>query len=107
FYVYSYYLLYRSLLSFPTRRSSDLAVAVAELLPVPTNVSMQFSLSFPLELSAAILFPTPAAAVIAFLGSADPREFRGEVPPLKRSEEHTSELQSRFYLVCLLLLVKK
>jgi diguanylate cyclase (GGDEF)-like protein len=59
------------------------AVAVAELLPVPTNVSMAFSLSFPLELSAAMLFPTPAAAAIAFVGSADPREFRGEVPPLK------------------------
>jgi diguanylate cyclase (GGDEF)-like protein len=59
------------------------AVAVAELLPVPTNVSMRFSLSFPLELSAAMLFPTPAAAAIAFLGSADPRELRGEIPPLK------------------------
>jgi diguanylate cyclase (GGDEF)-like protein len=59
------------------------AVAIAELLPVPTNVSMQFSLSFPLELSAAMLFPTPVAAAIAFFGSADPREFRGEVPPLK------------------------
>jgi diguanylate cyclase (GGDEF)-like protein len=59
------------------------AVAIAELLPVPTNVSMRFSLSFPLELSAAMLFPTPAAAAIAFLGSADPRELHGEVPPLK------------------------
>jgi hypothetical protein len=44
---------------------------------------MGFSLSFPLELSAALLFPTPTAAAIAFLGSADAREFRGEVPPLK------------------------
>jgi diguanylate cyclase (GGDEF)-like protein len=60
-----------------------IAVAVAELLPVPTNVSMRFSLSFPLELSAAMLFPTPAAAAIAFVGSTDPRELRGEVPPLK------------------------
>jgi diguanylate cyclase (GGDEF)-like protein len=60
-----------------------IAVAVAELLPVPTNVSMAFSLSFPLELSAAMLFPTPAAAAIAFVGSADPRELRAEVPPLK------------------------
>jgi diguanylate cyclase (GGDEF)-like protein len=59
------------------------AVMVAELLPVPTNVSMGFSLSFPLELSAAMLFPTPTAAAIAFLGSADAREFRGEIPPLK------------------------
>ena len=60
-----------------------IAVAVAELLPVPTKVSMAFSLSFPLELSAAMLFPTPAAAAIAFVGSADPRELRAEVPPLK------------------------
>jgi GGDEF domain-containing protein len=59
------------------------AVTVAEFLPVPTNVSMAFSLSFPLELSAAMLFPTPAAAAIAFVGSSEPREFRGEVPPLK------------------------
>ena len=36
------------------------AVTVAELMPVPTNVSMGFSLSFPLELSAALIFPMPA-----------------------------------------------
>src|SRR5439155_2205223 len=30
-----------------------------------------------------------------------------EVPPLERSEEHTSELQSRGHLVCRLLLEKK
>ena len=59
------------------------AVAVTELMPVPTNVSMPFSLSFPLELSAALIFPTPVAAAIAFVGSADSREFRGELPPLK------------------------
>src|SRR3712207_7381596 len=31
----------------------------------------------------------------------------GSVPALERSEEHTSELQSRQYLVCRLLLEKK
>src|SRR3712207_9417838 len=31
----------------------------------------------------------------------------GALSPLKRSEEHTSELQSRQYLVCRLLLEKK
>ena len=46
-----------------------IAVMVADLLPVPTNVSMGFSLSFPLELSAALLFRTPTAAAIAFLGA--------------------------------------
>ncbi|HEX6131257.1 MAG TPA: EAL domain-containing protein, partial [Actinomycetota bacterium] len=48
-----------------------------------TNVSMGFSLSFPLELSAALIFPVPVAAGIAFLGSGDAREFRGRIPPLK------------------------
>src|SRR3712207_8759547 len=32
---------------------------------------------------------------------------RGSKPPAPRSEEHTSELQSRQYLVCRLLLEKK
>src|SRR3712207_8412964 len=51
-------------------------------------------------------------------GSADPRrgsgtgrgygpDLLGELTALKRSEEHTSELQSRQYLVCRLLLEKK
>src|SRR3712207_8539058 len=35
------------------------------------------------------------------------RLFRGEGRPYPRSEEHTSELQSRQYLVCRLLLEKK
>ncbi len=60
-----------------------IGVSAAELLPVPTSVPMGFSLSFPLELSAALLFPTPVAAAVAFVGSGDAREFRGELPPLK------------------------
>jgi diguanylate cyclase (GGDEF)-like protein len=59
------------------------AVTVAELLPVPTNVSLAFSLSFPLELSAALIFPTPVAAAIALVGSADRRELNRELPVLK------------------------
>src|SRR3712207_7017334 len=37
-------------------------------------------------------------------GEADPADYEGAEP---RSEEHTSELQSRQYLVCRLLLEKK
>src|SRR3712207_6894888 len=37
----------------------------------------------------------------------DPDELRRAGPVLLRSEEHTSELQSRQYLVCRLLLEKK
>src|SRR3712207_8546032 len=47
----------------------------------------------------------PAAALQALDLLADPARFLGSVP--NRSEEHTSELQSRQYLVCRLLLEKK
>src|SRR5947209_14259051 len=40
-------------------------------------------------------------------GRARTGEPRAAAPPRERSEEHTSELQSRQYLVCRLLLEKK
>src|SRR3712207_7015988 len=40
-------------------------------------------------------------------GSTAQRHDRGRELPVNRSEEHTSELQSRQYLVCRLLLEKK
>ena len=60
------------------------AIATVDLLPVPTTVSsVAFSLSFPLELSVALLYPTPVAALIAFCGSSDPRELRRDIPIMK------------------------
>ena len=57
------------------------AITAVDLLPVPTTVSsVAFSLSFPLELSVALLYPTPVAALIAFAGSADRDELRRELP---------------------------
>src|SRR5207249_11878502 len=71
------YPAHRDLHSFPTRRSSDL---LQEHLPAPGRRYEGFSRR---------------------IGQA--RAIRLE----KRSEEHTSELQSRFDLVCRLLLEKK
>src|SRR3712207_8575308 len=48
----------------------------------------------------------PAHPMAAVFGAAM-REWRRSAPRLQRSEEHTSELQSRQYLVCRLLLEKK
>src|SRR5699024_11827880 len=48
----------------------------------------------------------PAAAHLAVRGPAGGAA-AGELRDLRRSEEHTSELQSRFDLVCRLLLEKK
>src|SRR5258707_6601361 len=53
-----------------------------------------FNLTVPLVLEA------PLAAVVAAIAAA-------AAPRVVRSEEHTSELQSRQYLVCRLLLEKK
>src|SRR5699024_12367785 len=71
--------------SFPTRRSSDLPGRAAFPLRPPAHT-----------------------------GSGAPPARRGHAPsagcaaaPASRSEEHTSELQSRFDLVCRLLLEKK
>jgi diguanylate cyclase (GGDEF)-like protein len=55
------------------------AIAVVDLLPVPTTVGMPFSLSFPLQLSVALIYPPPVAGAIALLGSTDQREFTGGV----------------------------
>src|SRR5690606_41950340 len=79
---FSYYAYLRSLLSFPTRRSSDLAPFVALI-----------QLNRPRELNA--------------LNTQLMQEIRDTLRQLDRSEEHTSELQSRENLVCRLLLEKK
>jgi diguanylate cyclase (GGDEF)-like protein len=60
------------------------AIATVDLLPVPTTVSsVAFSLSFPLELSVAMLYPTPVAGLIALVGASDPRELRLKIPFMK------------------------
>jgi diguanylate cyclase (GGDEF)-like protein len=60
------------------------AIAAVDLMPVPTTMSnVAFSLSFPIELSVALLYPPPVAALIALIGSSDIREFRGEIPPVQ------------------------
>src|SRR3712207_6901564 len=79
---------------FPTRRSSDLAKPA-----VLVDVMRLKSLAAPAAEADAIVVPAAVrqAALLAW-------------PPLRaeqRSEEHTSELQSRQYLVCRLLLEKK
>src|SRR5699024_11319252 len=75
--------------SFPTRRSSDLP---ARSLLGACRVTTFSSLGF-------------TSTESSFLGSLAELSYNSTVPP--RSEEHTSELQSRFDLVCRLLLEKK
>ncbi len=60
-----------------------IAIAIVDLLPVPTPIGFPFSLSFPLQLSVALIYPAPLAGLVALLGSSDTREFRREIPLLQ------------------------
>src|SRR5690606_41810284 len=92
--------------SFPTRRSSDLLPDVTTLLDVRLQTPMQVFTAdgelisqfgekrrIPLKLE-----EMPPLLVQAFLAVEDTRFY--EHPGIDRSEEHTSELQSRENLVC-------
>src|SRR5437868_11420294 len=88
--VFSYSVDHRALHSFPTRRSSDLAL----LLDVDHEV---------------VFVDRLGHERVQHRHQRDQRGDSADQPAVvvERSEEHTSELQSRFDLVCRLLLEKK
>src|SRR5690606_42070606 len=59
------------------------------------------------EIAAAVGIPGPIAWQHDEQEDRQPKQTGGKVCPANRSEEHTSELQSRENLVCRLLLEKK
>lgn len=59
------------------------AIAIVDMLPVPTPVGFPFSLSFPLQLSVALIYPAPVAGAVVLLGSSDVREFKRQIPFLQ------------------------
>src|SRR5690606_40972792 len=91
--------------SFPTRRSSDLEAVGWMSSAIRLGLAGGTALAGPLGGHFAV--PLMAAALCALLLSA--RTATAPRPPRLRcrSEEHTSELQSRENLVCRLLLEKK
>jgi signal transduction histidine kinase len=58
------------------------AIATVDLMPVPAWGGLHLSLTFPIRLSLAILYPPAAAASAALLGSFDPRELKREIDPV-------------------------
>src|SRR5207253_4874314 len=83
--------------SFPTRRSSDLH-HVVDRLELPLDVALD---DVEGRFRGVALRGVPAPRHVVA------REGRRHGSVLRRSEEHTSELQSRGHLVCRLLLEKK
>src|SRR5207249_9523803 len=86
------------LLAFPTRRSSDLLSDGLSAWRPGARSSESRTPPF---------CPSPFARIPTHHGLLARVEWLGLEPELARSEEHTSELQSRFDLVCRLLLEKK
>src|SRR5206468_8143394 len=93
---------HRPLHSFPTRRSSDLVITKLE----PTDVPVPRALAFcdDVSVNGAPFYVMEKVAGRIVRTDAD---FARLTPDDARSEEHTSELQSRSDLVCRLLLEKK
>jgi signal transduction histidine kinase len=58
-------------------------VAVVELVQVPFWKGVQVSIGFPILLAVGIIHSPAQAALVAFVGSVDPREFRHEVTLLR------------------------
>jgi signal transduction histidine kinase len=58
------------------------AAMIVDLIPVPAWGGMQLSLSLPILLAVALVFPPAVAGMVALVGSADPRELHREVPLL-------------------------
>src|SRR5699024_12792733 len=96
---------HRALHSFPTRRSSDLGgmETILCVTPLGRKRTVRAKLAVSAGVAAAIAVSSCLPHLIQVL-----RDYG--LPALlapARSEEHTSELQSRFDLVCRLLLEKK
>src|SRR5690625_5880384 len=85
---------HRALHSFPTRRSSDL---VESLMATSGNCGVSISLFASVSMK----------ILLCFWEISFPRIKKSCTLLTGRSEEHTSELQSRGHLVCRLLLEKK
>src|SRR5206468_10617803 len=92
--------VHRDLHSFPTRRSSDLSTSSVMRL-ISCNVSSSVASVSWGRLGVVMARSTPARSTVSGVFSS------WLASAVKRSEEHTSELQSRSDLVCRLLLEKK
>src|SRR5207253_8549829 len=92
--------------SFPTRRSSDLVVRLQMLGSCDGCPSSAVTLDLAVREALEAAAPEVTGIEVEEAPAVHPPT-SGLIPVEARSEEHTSELQSRGHLVCRLLLEKK
>src|SRR5699024_12281538 len=96
-----------------SRQRLRCAPPILHASPVPPlRKHLPTTRSYPLSLHDALPISLPRICISGCPSSCSAHQaaaigFQGGVKPEPRSEEHTSELQSRFDLVCRLLLEKK
>src|SRR5690606_41423255 len=90
---------------FPTRRSSDLSISANIPLAMKRLLMVPFTHVFFSIGGRDAVGIEPGKRV--YISQAPERGLKGAPAWIQRSEEHTSELQSRENLVCRLLLEKK
>src|SRR5438445_7285236 len=90
-----------------TSPSTIYTLSLHDALPISRNFPVSGRRLPPVFLESYARIKRAAAEVNAALGLLDRRRARAIRAARARSEEHTSELQSRQYLVCRLLLEKK
>src|SRR5205085_5758138 len=103
FYAHAHHL---DLPSFPTRRSSDLARRLAYRTGWPAR-PRSGSRAGPGGVEWCLGAPAVSTQIVADGCRGEARGARAAARRARRSEEHTSELQSQSNLVCRLLLEKK
>src|SRR5699024_12286947 len=93
------------ILSFPTRRSSDLTIAKMLFFEAnPMNLDDKIPLPIINRLPSGI---TKFIRIFRLCNKLFLKKYFSKKEEVLRSEEHTSELQSRFDIVCCLMLEKK
>src|SRR5699024_11786271 len=95
------------LVSFPTRRSSDLGCIQGPLYRDTSTVTLMMFGPVVTSSASQVCCARSARPAYPTVSSVLSPSASSPSPPPTRSEEHTSELQSRFDLVCRLLLEKK
>src|SRR5690625_6252471 len=89
----------------------DLDVLLLDLPPGTGDVAISVAQLLPTAKMLVVTTPQQSAASVAervgSLARSTEQEVAGVIENMARSEEHTSELQSRGHLVCRLLLEKK
>src|SRR5690606_40608278 len=95
------------LLSFPTRRSSDLTVFGPRFVSGSATVQAEETFATALGQRSSVMLSDGSLVTLNTDSQARVVYSTNERRIMLRSEEHTSELQSRENLVCRLLLEKK